>query len=142
MSAEADCIFCRIIRGEIPSFKLFEDETTYAFMDINPTHDGHALVIPKEHAANVHAVSDSAIAATAITAKRIAGAIEKELAPGGINLLQCNGSAAAQSVLHFHMHVIPRYEGDELPLNWALRPGNSEALGALAERLRRHLDES
>jgi histidine triad (HIT) family protein len=139
MTADADCLFCKIIAGEIPCFKLFENNDTLAFMDINPANEGHALVIPKEHAADLHAVSDAAITATVKTAKKIAAAIDKTLNPDGLNLLQCNGPAAAQSVFHFHMHVLPRREGDELKLNWGLRPGDMDAIGALAERIRGNL---
>lgn len=139
MSADQDCIFCKIVAGEIPCFKLYEDDTTLAFMDINPASEGHALVIPKEHAADVHAVSDSAMAGTAATAKKIASAVQKTLDPGGINLVQCNGPAAAQSVMHFHMHVLPRAAGDELKLNWGLKAGDMDAIGALAERIRENL---
>ena len=139
MTADADCLFCKIIAGEIPCFKLFENDDTLAFMDINPANEGHALVIPKEHATDVYTVSDAAIAATVATAKKIAAAVDKTLNPDGLNLLQCNGPAAAQSVFHFHMHVLPRREGDELKLNWGLRPGDMDAIGALAERIRGNL---
>ena len=139
MSTDPDCIFCKIIAGEIPSFKIYEDSETFAFMDINPANEGHALVIPREHAADVHAVSTEAIAATVVTAKKIATAIERTVNPDGLNLLQCNGPAAAQSVLHFHMHVLPRFDNDELKLNWGLQPGNMDAIGALAERIRANL---
>ncbi len=139
MTADPDCLFCKIIAGEIPCFNLFENDETLAFMDINPANEGHALVIPKEHSRDVHAVSDAAITATVTTAKKIAAAIDKTLNPDGLNLLQCNGPAAAQSVFHFHMHVLPRREGDELKLNWGLRPGDMDAIGALAERIRGNL---
>jgi histidine triad (HIT) family protein len=139
MTADAECLFCKIIAGEIPCFKLFENDDTLAFMDINPANEGHALVIPKEHATDVYTVSDAAIAATVATAKKIAAAVDKTLNPDGLNLLQCNGPAAAQSVPHFHMHVLPRREGDELKLNWGLRPGDMDAIGALAERIRGNL---
>ncbi len=139
MTADADCLFCKIIAGEIPCFNLFENDETLAFMDINPANEGHALVIPKEHSRDVHAVSDAAITATVTTAKKIAAAIDKTLNPDGLNLLQCNGPAAAQSVFHFHMHVLPRLEGDELKLNWGLKPGDMDAIGALAERIRGNL---
>ena len=139
MSSDPDCIFCKIIAGEIPCFKLHENDDTLAFMDINSANEGHALIIPKEHSVDVHAVSDSAISATIITAKRIAAAVDKTLSPDGINLIQCNGPAAAQSVLHFHMHVLPRRDGDELKLNWDLAPGDMDAIGQLAERIRANL---
>ncbi len=136
MSADPDCIFCKIIAGEIPCFKIFENEDSFAFMDINPANEGHALVIPKEHAADVHAVSDDAITATVRTAKRVAAAVDKTLSPDGLNLLQCNGPAAAQSVMHFHMHVLPRKNGDELKLNWGLEAGDMDAIAQLAEKIR------
>ena len=139
MTADADCLFCKIIAGEIPCFKLYENDETLAFMDINPANEGHALVIPKEHAKDVYTVSDAAITATVKTAKKIAAAVDKTLSPDGLNLLQCNGPAAAQSVFHFHMHVLPRREGDELKLNWGLKPGDMDAIGALAERIRGNL---
>lgn len=139
MSTDPDCIFCKIIAGEIPSFKIYEDEQTFAFMDINPANDGHALVIPREHAADLHAVSESALAATATTAKKIAAAIDKTLHPDGLNLVQANGPAAAQSVMHFHMHVLPRRDADDLRLNWGLEAGDMDAIGKLAERIRANL---
>ncbi len=139
MSASQDCIFCKIIAGEIPSFKLYEDDATFAFMDINPANDGHALVVPKDHAKDVHAVSDDSISRTVITAKKIAAAIEKTVSPGGINLVQSNGAAAGQSVFHFHMHVLPRREGDDLKLNWGLKPGDMDAIGKLAEKIKKNL---
>jgi len=139
MSDEAECIFCKIVAGEIPCFRIYEDEATLAFMDINPANEGHALVIPKVHAADVHAISEEAIAATVVTARKVAGAVTRVMTPEGLNLLQCNGPAAAQSVMHFHMHVLPRCEGDELLMNWGLAPGEMDAIGALAERIRAEL---
>lgn len=134
-----DCIFCSIANGDIPAFKLCEDERTLAFMDINPASEGHALVIPKRHAANLFEVDPDALCATIRTAQQVAVAIQATLDPPGMNLLQCNGSAAAQSVQHFHMHVLPRQLDDHLPLNWGLRPGDMDALAGLAERIREKL---
>ncbi len=91
MSSDPDCIFCKIIAGDIPSFKLYEDDDTLAFMDINPANEGHALVIPKQHFPDVHAVSTEALTATVLTAKKVAAAVERTLQPGGINLLQVTG---------------------------------------------------
>ena len=139
MSADPDCIFCKIIAGEIPCFRIYEDDDTLAFMDINPANEGHALVIPKQHAADVHAAADEDIAATVISAKKVAAAIDRTLNPEGLNLLQCNGPAAAQSVMHFHMHVLPRRDGDDLRLNWGLEAGDMDAIGELAGRIRDNL---
>ncbi len=140
MSASQDCIFCKIIKGEIPSFKVYEDDDTLAFMDINPASDGHALVIPKAHAEDVHAITDDSISRTVVAAKKVAAAVEKTVTPGGINLVQCNGPAAGQSVFHFHMHVLPRREGDDLKLNWGLRPGDMDAIGKLAEKIKKNIE--
>ena len=139
MKPDPDCIFCNIVAGKIPCFKLYEDDSTLAFMDINPASEGPALVIPEAHHANVHDISESAMIATVLTAKKIAAAIEITLDPDGLNLLQCNGPGAAQSVLHFHMHVLPRKNGDDLKLNWGLEPGNMEDIEKMAERIRKNL---
>ena len=136
MRRDPDCIFCKIVSGELPSFTLFEDDATFAFMDINPANEGHALVVPKEHAADLYAVSDETLARTAVTAKKVAGAVARTLHPDGLNLVQCNGSAAAQSVPHFHVHVLPRVEDDGLAMNWGLKLGDIDAIGRLAERIR------
>ena len=136
MRRDPDCVFCKIVAGEIPSFKLFEDEATLAFMDINPASEGHALVIPKEHTPDLYAVSDEALARTVVTAKRVAEALARTLNPDGLNIVQCNGAAAAQSVMHFHLHVLPRVTGDGLAMNWGLKFGDIDAIGRLAERIR------
>ncbi len=135
MSAQAECIFCKIIAGEIPSFRIYEDDGVLAFMDINPANEGHALVIPKEHSADLYTISEGALSATVVAARKVARGLRKTLDPNGMNLVQCNGPAAAQSVLHFHMHVLPRRDGDELKLNWGLVPGDMPAIGVLAERI-------
>ncbi|MCB1745024.1 MAG: HIT family protein [Gammaproteobacteria bacterium] len=135
MSDTSDCIFCRIVRGEIPSFQLYEDEHSLAFMDINPANQGHALAIPKRHSENLFTIDPEDLAHTAQAAQRVAIAIHKSLAPAGINLVQANGPAAGQSVFHFHMHIMPRIAGDELKLNWGMYPGDMEAIGNLAKRI-------
>ncbi len=139
MSADPDCIFCEIVAGKIPSFEVYEDGATLAFMDINPVGDGHVLVIPKTHFANVVAVSEDAIGAVAAAARKVARAVQAALEPPGLNLLQCNGEAAAQSVQHFHMHVIPRRIDDDLSMNWPIVPGNMDAIAATAERIKAKL---
>ncbi len=136
MARDPDCIFCKIVAGEIPCFKLFEDEASLAFMDINPVQPGHALIIPKEHYEDLYAATDEALAATARTARRVAAAVRDTVGPEGLNLLQCNGRAAAQSVMHFHLHVIPRAVGDGLAMNWEIKPGDMTRIGDLAERIK------
>jgi len=133
---EENCIFCKIIAGAVPSFKLAEDARSFAMLDINPVNPGHALVLSKHHAPNLSASRDEDLASVIATARRIAAAIETALEPDGINLLQANGAGAAQSVLHFHLHVVPRRLGDDLKMNWPQVPGDRAALAAMAERLR------
>jgi histidine triad (HIT) family protein len=139
MNAEPDCIFCKIVAGEIPSFKLYEDDDTLAFMDINPANEGHALVIPKTHARDLYAIEPESIAAVVVTARRVARAVDVTLKPDGLNLMQCNAEAAGQSVFHFHMHVLPRVLDDDLKMNWGIQPGDMDAVGAVAERIRENM---
>jgi len=136
VSADPACVFCRIVAGTIPSHRLCEDARTYAFLDINPANRGHALVIPKAHAPNLVASDDADLAAVMATVRRVAAAIEKVVKPDGFNLLQANGPGAAQSVLHFHMHVVPRRMNDGLAMNWGLKPGDPAELATLAAELR------
>ncbi len=136
MRTDKDCIFCKIVAGEIPCYKIFEDELTLAFMDINPANHGHALAIPKEHWEDVYAVPDALLAATAETVKRVAGAVRAVLEPYGVNLVQANGPGAAQSVLHFHVHILPRTKGDDLRLNWGLRPGDTAEIEAISKKIK------
>ena len=136
MSYDSDCIFCKIIAGDIPCFKLHEDGNTIAFMDINPVNPGHALIVHKAHHRDLFDIPAENIAAVTQTAQNVAKAVQATLLPPGMNLLQCNGPAAKQSVLHFHMHVIPRHMEDGLTMNWELVQGDIEEIGALAERIR------
>ena len=139
MTTDSDCIFCKILIGQIPCIQVFEDDVTLCFMDINPAQEGHALVIPRDHWPDVHSIPDDTIGAVVRTAKRVAGAVNTALQPDGINLLQCNGEGAAQSVGHFHMHVLPRRMGDGLNLNWGLVPGNMDEIKAVARRIKAEL---
>jgi len=135
MKTDDSCIFCKIVAGAIPCFKLHEDATTIAFMDVNPAQPGHALAVVKEHWANLHEIPAEQLAATAATAKRVAGAVEKALAPAGINLIQANGPGAGQSVFHLHFHVLPRAADDDLKLNWGHNPGDMDAVKAVHEKV-------
>lgn len=141
MNTDPDCIFCRIVAGEIPSFKLLEDDRVFSFMDINPVNEGHCLVIPKAHVPNLFESDDGSLAAVAAACRRVADAVRRTLDPPGINLMQANGPAAGQSVFHLHFHVIPRRADDGLLFNWEPRPGDLDAIGRLAERIRAHLRE-
>lgn len=135
MSANT-CIFCKIIAGEVPSFKLADDARSFAMLDINPINPGHTLVLSRHHAPTLPASRDEDLAAVMAMARRLAAAIERALAPDGINLVQANGPGAAQSVQHFHLHIVPRRLGDDLKMNWEQRPGDRAALAAMAERIR------
>ena len=136
MTTDPDCIFCKIVAGAVPCFKLFEDADTLAFMDINPVHDGHCLVIPKAHYPTVFEIAPQAFAAAARTTARVATAVNAAVKPAGINLMQANGEGAGQSVGHFHLHIIPRRAEDMLLFNWEPKPGDRAHIATIAERIR------
>ena len=135
MAADPDCLFCKIVAGEIPATRVDEDERTVAFMDINPATRGHLLVVPREHAVDLLEVSDADLEACARTAQRLARRVKERLGADGVNLLNSCGSAAWQTVFHFHVHVIPRYAGDPLRLPWVPGPGDPDEIAATAEKL-------
>ena len=132
----ADCVFCMIRDGKIPSSKIYDDARTLAFMDINPVSRGHCLVASKAHAATLYEVDVEDFKAVAATAKKLATAIKKALSPDGLNLLQANGAAAFQSVPHFHLHLIPRWANDGKGFDWKVVPGNREEIVGTADRIR------
>jgi len=132
----ADCVFCMIRDGKIPSAKVYDDERTLAFMDINPLTRGHCLVVTKAHAATLYDAEVEDLKAAIATAKKVAGALRKALNPDGLNLLQANGTAAFQSVPHFHLHLIPRWSGDGKGFDWKLVPGSREEIAGTADRIR------
>ena len=136
MRTDPDCIFCKIVAGEIPCFKLIEDDATLAFMDINPGNPGHALAIAKEHWEDLYVMPGELLGAVGRTAQRVAKAVDAALSPDGINLVQANGKGAEQSVFHFHIHVLPRTVGDGLKLNWGHNPGDMDAIKAVYERVK------
>ena len=133
--ASIQCIFCRIVRGEAPSHPVYEDERTLAFMDIAPVSDGHVLVIPRAHGATIFEVGAEDAAAVARGAKRVAHALREVLSPPGLLVGQLNGEAAGQSVFHYHVHLIPRREGDGLRMH-GRGPARPERLSELAASLR------
>lgn len=111
-----DCIFCKTVSGENSCYKVYEDEKTLAFLDIYPVYKGHTLVIPKKHCENLHEISEEDLCAVAKTAKKVARLLRDKLKCDGVNLVQSNGRAASQIVMHFHMHVVPRFVNDGLHL--------------------------
>ena len=134
-AADPDCLFCKIAAGAIPATIVAQDERTIAFMDINPATRGHVLVIPRAHARDVHAIDPDDLAAVAVRAQRIAALQLERLGADGVNLLNSNGPAAWQTVLHFHMHVIPRYAGDPLTLPWVPAAGEMQEIAAAGAQL-------
>ncbi|MEA2290178.1 MAG: histidine triad family protein [Solirubrobacteraceae bacterium] len=133
---DPDCIFCKIVAGELPGTIIGEDERTVSFMDISPATRGHALVVPRRHATDLGTVSDEDLAAVARAAGRLARRAREALGADGVNLMNSWGPAAWQTVFHFHMHVIPRYADDPLRLPWKPAPGDQSAIAAAAEALR------
>lgn len=116
-----DCIFCKIANGEFSSATLYEDEDFRVILDLNPASKGHALILPKNHADNLYALPEEAASKVLVLAKNMALKMKKTLNCDGLNLVQNNGEIAGQTVFHFHMHLIPRYEGDNVKVGW--KPG-------------------
>jgi histidine triad (HIT) family protein len=133
---DPDCLFCRIIAGELPSQRVDEDERTVAFMDISPATRGHALVVPRNHAADLLEADPDDLAAVVVAAQRLARRAVQRLGADGVNLINSCGAAAWQTVFHLHIHVIPRYADDPLQLPWVPSPGEAGEIAAAAELLR------
>ena len=134
--ADPDCLFCGIVAGSIPSETIDSDERTVAFMDINPATPGHALVVPREHSADLLEIGPEDLTATILAAQRLSKRMKDVLEADGINLINACGAAAWQTVFHFHIHVVPRYEDDPLKLPWVPEPGDSKEIASVAQRLR------
>lgn len=125
MSMDQNCIFCKIIQGEIPSAKVYEDEEIYAFLDISQVTKGHTLIIPKKHVENIYETNEEIASSLFARVPKIANALKKAYQPAGINILNNNGKAAGQTVFHIHIHLIPRYdESDGYDAKWVT---NNEA---------------
>lgn len=129
-----DCIFCKIIAGEIPAAVIFEDDDVMAFCDAFPAGEGHALVVPKAHHADVFAMPAALVAKVNTAAQRLALAQRRALQPDGLVVTQFNGEAAGQTVFHYHVHCLPRWAGTELVLH-GREQASPEALKAMAERI-------
>jgi len=128
-------IFSRIVSGEIPALKIHEDQDTLAFMDINPASRGHTLVICKHEYPDLFSIPPATLAAVMHTTQQVALALRSVVQPDGINIIQNNGAAAGQTIFHFHVHLIPRWEGDDAVRLWQPHAADQEELRALAERL-------
>ena len=132
-----ECIFCRIVEGGIPCFKVYEDDRVLAFADINPVSKGHTLVIPKRHAGDLWEIPPEDATAVILAAKKIVQAMKETIDPVGIACLQLNGRGVNQIVMHYHLHLIPRSE-DERPLpvsEWEIKEGDMESIKTVAERI-------
>lgn len=133
-----NCIFCKILSGEIPSTAVYEDDFFKAILDVNPAARGHVIILPKNHAANIFELPDEDASKIMIVAKKIATAIKKTYNCDGVNILQNNGEAAGQTVFHLHVHVIPRFEGDSVNVGW--KQGEMpEDMAAIAEEIKKNL---
>jgi histidine triad (HIT) family protein len=133
--ADPNCIFCKIVAGELPARIVDEDERTIAFMDIAPATRGHALVIPRAHASDLLSVEGDDLRAVADASQRLAKRASERLGASGVNLINSCGAAAWQTVFHFHVHVIPRYEDDPLKLPWVPTEGDQEQIALVAQEL-------
>ena len=132
-----ECIFCKIIKGEIPCVKVYEDDKVLAFEDINPISEGHTLIIPKIHSENLWEIPEEDLAAIHAASQKVARGIKAALDPIGIAALQLNGSGANQLVMHYHLHLVPRTRGNpELPITcWELKAGDMEAIQKTGEKI-------
>ena len=132
----SNCIFCKIANGEIPSSTIYEDEDFRVFLDLGPAATGHALIVPKEHYANIYELDDALCSRIFVLAKKLAVHMTEILHCDGFNIMQNNGAVAGQTVFHFHLHLIPRYKGDTAGICWNPGTADAEGLRRLAEELR------
>jgi histidine triad (HIT) family protein len=132
----SDCVFCRIVAGQIPSTKVFEDEHALAFMDLGHVNPGHVLVAVKQHAENLYALDDVQAAAVAKACARVSRAIREAFKPEGLSVYQANGKAAGQTVFHYHVHLLPRHAGDGMELIWPVKNPPREKLEEYAGKIR------
>jgi histidine triad (HIT) family protein len=132
----SDCVFCKIVAGQIPSTRVFEDEHTLAFMDLGHVNPGHTLVAVKKHAANVFELDEMQAEAIARAVVKISRALKKTFEPEGLSVYQANGKAAGQTVFHYHVHLVPRHDGDGMALTWPVKNPPREKLEEYAARIR------
>ena len=138
---DESCIFCKIAKGEIPSRTLFEDERFRVILDISPASKGHAIILPKNHAANIFELPIEDAKEIFVIAKKVSTAMEKVLHCDGINILQNNGEAAGQTVFHLHVHLIPRYKGDSITIRWSPEELDAVKLDIIKEEINKELKQ-
>lgn len=136
------CLFCRLVAGEIPSARVYEDDLTLAFMDIGQVTPGHVLVASKRHATDLFELTPEEAGAVMQTAQKVALAVREAFQPTGLTLLQANGADGGQTVFHFHLHVVPRYPDDGIATTWPRKEPGAAVLQSYAERLRSLLNNS
>ena len=133
---DPECIFCKLANGDIPTMKLYEDDDFAVIFDAGPATLGHALILPKEHFANIYEIDEEILAKAYKLAKKLATVMTEVFAADGFNLLQNNNEAAGQSVFHFHIHLIPRYKGDNAIVPWKAGEQDTEKLQAALEKIK------
>ena len=136
---DRDCIFCKIAGGDIPSSTVYEDEQFRVLLDLSPATKGHALILPKQHYANIFEIDENVLRDLIVLAKKVASAMKETLNCDGVNIVQNNGEAAGQTVFHFHMHLIPRYNGDSVGLTWTPGTLTDEAKEEIMEKVKAQL---
>jgi histidine triad (HIT) family protein len=136
MKSDPNCVFCKIVDGQIPSTKVYEDDQALAFMDIGQVNPGHVLVAVKTHAENIYALDDAQAVAVFRASARVARAIRDAFGPPGLSVYQANGKPAGQTVFHFHVHLVPRHEGDGMTLGWPVKNPPRERLEEHAAKIR------
>ncbi len=134
-----DCVFCKIVAGQIPSTRVYEDAEVLAFMDIGQVNPGHVLVAAKRHAPDLYALDEAQAAALGRAQVRIARAIRDAFEPAGLSVYQANGKPAGQTVFHYHVHLVPRHDGDGMQLTWPVKNPPRERLEEAAARIRQRL---
>ncbi len=141
MVSEEECLFCKIIRGEIPSKKVYEDNNTLAILDINPASEGHVLVMPKKHSETIFEANEEDLKATIATTKKVANKIKSELSPEGLNVIQNNGEVAGQVIAHIHFHVLPRYKDDKIMIGFPRNQTDETQLNDVLNKLKMETEE-
>ena len=139
MNRDPNCVFCKIVAKQIPATVVYDDADTLAFMDIGQVNPGHVLVAAKTHAETIYALDDATAAASFRAAARVARAIRQAFSPAGLSVYQANGKPAGQTVLHFHIHLVPRHDGDGMALSWPVQNPPREKLEEYAAKIREKL---
>ncbi len=139
MTFDESCIFCKIVRKQAPACIIYEDETVMAFLDIRPLNEGHTLVIPKKHYVDIFDIPKEQLSKVHKVAKQVSSAIKKAADSDGISIIQQNGKAAGQEIFHFHVHMVPRFDGQKLPSFSTLKEVERAKLDDMAKKIKQHL---